>query len=131
MSQIHSYPVEVFYEDTDMAGVVYHANYLRFIERARSTMVRELGVDQGAMKEDEGLAFVVRRIEAEYLAAAKFGDQLEVRTCIEAVTGARIQFWQEILRAGEKIFTARLTVVLINEAGQPARLPANIRLLLH
>ncbi len=127
----HIFPVEVFYEDTDMAGIVYHANYLKYIERARSTLVRELGVDQRALKEEEGAVFVVRRIESDYLSAAHFGDHLEVKTGIKTVTGARIVFQQDIFREAMPIFSALVTVVFVNEAGQPTRLPANIRLLLH
>lgn len=127
----HLFPVEVFYEDTDMAGIVYHANYLKYIERARSTLVRELGVDQRALKEEEGAVFVVRRIESDYLSAAHFGDHLEVKTSIKTVAGARIVFQQDIFREAKPVFSALVTVVFVNEAGQPARLPANIRLLLH
>ncbi|MEP3296862.1 MAG: tol-pal system-associated acyl-CoA thioesterase [Pseudoruegeria sp.] len=127
----HIYPIEVFYEDTDMAGIVYHANYLKYIERARSTLVRDLGVDQRALKEEDGAVFVVRRIESDYRASAHFGDHLDVKTRIETVTGARIVFQQDIFREGQPVFSATVTVVFLNEAGQPARLPANIRLLLH
>ncbi|MEM8753216.1 MAG: YbgC/FadM family acyl-CoA thioesterase, partial [Pseudomonadota bacterium] len=67
----HEATFRVYYEDTDMAGVVYHANYLKYIERARSNALREAGVDQGAMRAD-GLVFVVTRIEADYLAPARF-----------------------------------------------------------
>ncbi|MEO0919653.1 MAG: thioesterase family protein, partial [Pseudomonadota bacterium] len=70
----HHFPLTVFYEDTDMGGVVYYANYLKFIERARSTIVEELGVDQNVMKA-EGVVFVVTRVEADYLGAARLGDR--------------------------------------------------------
>lgn len=127
----HSFEVQVYYEDTDMAGIVYHANYLKFIERARSAWVKDLGIDQLSMKEDDGVVFAVRRIEADYLAPAKFDDHLIVRTTTRAVTGARLVMWQEVFRGDEPLFQAEVTVVCINEAGQPARLPANVRLLLH
>ncbi len=70
----HRFTLRVYYEDTDLAGIVYYANYLKFIERARSEWVRELGVDQRAMKADAGLVFAVRRLEADYLAPARFDD---------------------------------------------------------
>lgn len=127
----HRFPIRVYYEDTDMAGIVYYANYLKFIERARSDWVREIGIDQNRMREDDGVVFAVRRVEADYLGSAKFDDMLEVRTRTASVTGARLVMHQEVLRGEEVLFLAFVTIVCINEFGQPARLPANIRLILH
>lgn len=124
----HVFPVRVYYEDTDMGGVVYHANYLRYIERARSDWVRALGNDQNAMRE-AGIVWVVRRIEADYLAAARFDDELLVKTTIADMSGARMVLDQVVSRANEAIFRARVTVVCMNEAGRPVRLPAEIRVL--
>ena len=122
----HRFPVRVYYEDTDMAGVVYHANYLRYIERARSDLVRGLGNDQNAMRRD-GVVWVARRIECDYLATAQFDDALEVLTRIVSVSGARAVMDQSVCRGDTVIFTARVTVVCINAAGRPVRLPAEIR----
>ncbi len=127
----HLFPIRVYYEDTDMAGIVYYANYLRFIERARSDWVRGLGIDQNVMREKDGVVFAVRRVEADYLHPAKFDDMLEVRTQTRSVTGARLTMAQEVWRGEQKLFQAEVTVVCVNETGHPARLPANIRLLLH
>ncbi|WP_113911978.1 tol-pal system-associated acyl-CoA thioesterase [Roseovarius dicentrarchi] len=127
----HVFPIRIYYEDTDMGGIVYHANYLKFIERARSDWVRDLGIDQRAMKEEEGVVFAVRRIEADYLLAARFDDRLEVRTDVQSVTGARLVLRQQVSRAGEAVFSAAVTIVCVTDTGHPARLPANIRLLLH
>ena len=127
----HRFPIRVYYEDTDMAGIVYYANYLKYIERARSDWVRQLGIDQNAMREEEGIVFAVRRVEADYLNSAKYDDELVVRTTTQAVTGARLVMEQTVLRGEEKLFSALVTIVCINETGQPARLPANIRLMLH
>lgn len=113
-----------------MGGIVYHANYLKFIERARSDWVRDLGIDQRAMRE-AGLIFAVRRVECDYLAAARFDDRLEVRTDVRSVTGARLVLDQRVDREGEAVFTATVTVVCLTETGHPVRLPANIRRLLH
>ncbi len=124
---MHRFPVTVFYEDTDMGGIVYHANYLKFIERARSTWVADMGVDQNTMKAN-GLVFVVRRIEADYLAPAVLGDQLEVRTTVEATTPARWVLRQEVWRDHTQLFDAQVTIVTINDAGSPVRLPAELRL---
>ena len=127
----HSFPIRVYYEDTDMAGIVYYANYLKYIERARSDWVRQMGIDQNAMREKDGVVFAVRRVEADYLSSAKFDDELEVQTTTQAVTGARLVMEQTVLRGEQKLFAAVVTIVCINDAGQPARLPSNIRLVLH
>ncbi|MCL4167789.1 UNVERIFIED_CONTAM: hypothetical protein GTU68_017542 [Idotea baltica] len=114
-----------------MAGIVYYANYLKYIERARSDWVRQMGIDQNAMRADDGVVFAVRRVEADYHAPARFDDQLLVQTRVQTVTGARLVMEQEVSRDGDLLFAAVVTIVCINEAGQPARLPANIRLMLH
>ncbi len=125
----HVYPVQVFYEDTDMGGVVYHANYLKFIERARSDYVRKLGNDQNAMR-DTGIVWVVRRIEADYLAPAKFEDELIVETEVASVSGVRLTMDQVVTRDGTEVFRATVTAVCMNAQGKPVRLPAEIRALL-
>ncbi|TYB80947.1 tol-pal system-associated acyl-CoA thioesterase [Maritimibacter fusiformis] len=127
----HHFPLRVYYEDTDLAGIVYYANYLKFIERARTEMVRERGVDQVALKEQGGIVFAVRHIEADYLSPARFDDELVVETSVEAVTGVRIVLSQVVRRGGTELFAAKVTLVALTETGQPARLPANIRLSLH
>lgn len=128
---VHSFPIRVYYEDTDMAGIVYYANYLRFIERARSDWVRNLGIDQNAMREDDGVVFVVRRVEADYLSSARFDDDLVVETVTKSVSGVRLIMWQEVKRGDELLFQAEVTVVCVNDDGQVTRLPANIRQMLH
>ncbi len=126
----HKLDIRVYYEDTDMAGIVYYANYLKYIERARSDWVRGLGIDQNVMK-DQGLVFVVRRVEADYLASAKLDDELVVETDVLQVTGARLVMEQRVKRGEEVIFHAEVTVVVVSDSGQVARMPANIRQLLH
>lgn len=128
---VHEFPVRVYYEDTDMAGIVYYANYLRYIERARSDWVRSLGIDQNAMRERDGVVFVVRRVEADYMLPARFDDQLLVRTAVKAVTGVRLIMTQEVIRGDRLLFQAEVTVVCVGEGGAPARLPANIRRQIH
>jgi acyl-CoA thioester hydrolase len=124
---MHRFALRVYYEDTDLAGIVYYANYLKFIERARTEWVRSLGVDQLALKSDLGIVFAVRRVEADYLKPAKFDDELIVTTRLEAETGARIVLEQEVIRAGERVFSAQVTLVCLNDQGAPARLPADVR----
>ncbi len=125
----HKFPIRVYYEDTDMGGIVYHANYLRYIERARSDWVRRLGNDQNAMR-DAGIVWVVRHIEADYLATAKFEDELVVETTLRSLSGVRLTMDQVVKRGDTPIFTAAVTAVCMNEAGKPVRLPAEIRALL-
>lgn len=127
----HRFPVHVYYEDTDLAGIVYYANYFKFIERARTEWVREAGVDQVALKADEGIVFAVRRVEADYLAPAKFDDDLTVETEVEAITGVRIVLNQTVKRDETVLFVSQVTLVALGETGQPTRLPASIRRNLH
>lgn len=127
----HRFACRVYYEDTDLAGIVYYANYLRFIERARTEWVRGMGIDQKRLKEDDGIVFAVRRLEADYLSPAKFDDELVIETTPELVTGARIVLKQDVRRGEELLFSAHVTLVALSDTGHPARLPANIRLLLH
>ena len=124
---MHQFSLRVYYEDTDLAGIVYYANYLKYIERARSEWVRGLGVDQVALKAEHGIVFAVRRVEADYLKPAKFDDDLIVTTRLETETGARIHLEQEVIRAGERLFTAHVTLVCLGETGAPVRLPADVR----
>lgn len=127
----HKFLVHVYYEDTDLAGIVYYANYLKFIERARTEWVRGMGIDQTALKRDDGIVFAVRRLEADYLNSAVFDDDLIVETSTVQVTGARIVLQQDVTRDGEVVFTSQVTLVALSDTGQPVRLPANLRLMLH
>jgi len=122
---MHRFPVRVYYEDTDLAGIVYYANYLKFIERGRSEWLRELGVDQSRLKE-EGLVFAVRRIEADYLSPARFDDQLEVVSSVNDLGAARISMCQKVMRGGAVLFSAVVTLVCINGAGRPVRIPRDV-----
>ena len=123
----HQFPVTVYYEDTDMGGIVYHANFLRFIERARSDFVRRLGVDQNAMR-DAGVVWVVTRMEAGYIAPARFEDALTVETSVEKRTSARLTMAQVVRRDGQELFRAMVTAVCMDmKTGKPVRLPAEVR----
>ncbi len=123
----HVWQVRVYYEDTDLGGIVYYANYLKFIERARTEWVRGLGVDQGRLRDETGVVFAVRRIEAEYLAPARFDDLLAIETRVRAVTGARIVLAQDVGQGGERLFESLVTLVALGPEGRPARLPAEFR----
>lgn len=127
----HLFDLRIYYEDTDLAGIVYYANYLKFIERARTEYIRALGIDQMALKAAAGIVFAVRRVEADYLAPARFDDQVQVRTKEVALTGARVILQQDIWREVTQLFAAKVTLVALNEVGNPARIPAELRLRLH
>jgi acyl-CoA thioester hydrolase len=123
----HRHGLRVYYEDTDLAGIVYYANYLKFIERARTEWVASLGVDQMALRAAEGIVFAVRRVEADYLRPARFGDDLVVETSLQLLGGARIVLEQVVIRAGERLFAAVVTLVCLTDDGHAARLPAEMR----
>ena len=124
---MHEITLRVYYEDTDLAGIVYYANYLKFIERGRSELLRDVGIDQVELKAAAGIVFAVRRVVADYLSPARFDDLLTVRTRITGETGARIAMAQEVLRDGTPLFRAEVVMACLTAAGKPARLPAEIR----
>ncbi len=132
VGKAHVFPVRVYYEDTDAGGIVYYANYLKFAERARTEVLRELGVGQWSLMEGEGLAFAVRRCLADYLAPARLDDALEITSTVRALGAASLEIDQVIRRAGETNDLVRLEVRLavINRAGKPVRIPDDIAELL-
>jgi len=127
----HVVPVRVYHEDTDFSGLVYHASYIRFFERGRSDFVRLLGIDHEELispKEGgEPAAFVVRRIEIDYLKPAAIGDVLEVVSECEEIGGATLTMKQEIRRGDKTIVRACVKIVLISKSGKPLRMDALIR----
>jgi acyl-CoA thioester hydrolase len=118
---VHRLAIRVYYEDTDFSGYVYHSNYLKFCERARSDFLRVLGVDQNAMYAAGG-AFVVRRMACEFLRPAKFEDIVTVESTPGEAAGARFDVRQRILRGNDVLFAADVTAVLIDGRGRPKRL---------
>ena len=123
----HHHDLRVYYEDTDLAGIVYYANYLKFIERGRSEYVRALGIDQTRLREAQGIVFAVRRVEADYLVPARFDDLLTVTTAVVELGGARIVMDQQVTRGGAVLFSARVTLVCLGADGRAARMPAEVR----
>ena len=122
--------IRVYYEDTDLGGVVYYANYLRFIERARSEWIRNLGIDQIKMRNEEKAIFVVTKLKADYLRPAHFDDILKVETKIKVVSPVRAYFYQNIFREEEVIFTAEVCVTCTSTSGKVVRLPEKIKTLM-
>ncbi len=126
----HSMNIRVYYEDTDLGGVVYYANYFRFIERARSEWIRELGIDQIKMRDEEEAIFVVTKIKADYLSPAHFDDILTVETRIKVVSPVRAYFYQNIFREEKVIFKAEVCVTCTSNSGKVLRLPEKIKILM-
>ena len=118
-----TFQCRVYYEDTDLAGIVYYANYLKFIERARSEWVRNLGLDQNVLRKDHGIVFAVRKVEADYLKSAKFDELLLISTELQKKTRVRLNFSQEIYRGSDLIFRANLVIVPLSVAGGLVKLP--------
>jgi acyl-CoA thioester hydrolase len=118
-----TFQFRVYYEDTDLAGIVYYANYLKFIERARSEWVRNLGLDQNILRKDHGIVFAVRKVEADYLKSAKFDELLLISTELQKKTRVRLNFSQEIYRDNDLIFRASLVIVPIGVSGGLVKLP--------
>ena len=125
---MHQFSLRVYYEDTDMAGIVYYANYLKYIERARSDWVRSLGIDQNRLRTAQGLLFAVRKITADYLQPAPFDEPLQITTEMTKLTSARLYLQQNIYRDLDLLFQAQVILVALNAAGKPTRLPAEFRL---
>lgn len=127
---VHVFPVRVYYEDTDAAGIVYHANYLRFAERARSELMRLLGVESSTLMAREGLFFAVSRCTVDYLKPARLDDALEVHTRVIEVKRASLDAEQIVKRDGAPLARLALRLAVIDAGGHPVRLPGEVRKLL-
>ena len=126
---IHHLALRVYYEDTDFSGYVYHANYLKFCERARSDLIRLLGFDQNALADgDSKMFFVIRKMNCDFLRPARFEDIITVESRAGEIGGARFQVLQKVMRGDEALFTADVAAVLIDGRGRPRRIPAGMAL---
>lgn len=128
----HVLPLRVYYEDTDAAGIVYYANYLKFAERARTEMMRCLGTEHRALMAQAGIAFAVRSCDAEYLQPARLDDAIAVRTRVEEVRGASLRASQRVVRRKNgqgEVELARIAIRLacMDRELRPARLPKDVR----
>jgi acyl-CoA thioester hydrolase len=126
----HVFPVRVYYEDTDAAGIVYHANYLRFAERARSEMMRLLGLESSTLMAREGIFFAVSRCTVDYLKPARLDDALEVHTRVIDVKRASLDAEQVVKREGAPLARLAFRLAVIDAGGRAVRLPAEVRRLL-
>ncbi|MHA6297111.1 tol-pal system-associated acyl-CoA thioesterase [Devosia sp. CAU 1758] len=123
---IQSHIVRIYYEDTDFSGNVYHAAYLKFFERGRTEFLRDLGVHHAELAE-QGIAFAVRSMEIDFVAAARIDDLLTVNTEVIETSGVRLVLAQTINRDDAVLTRARVMVVAIKTSGGPARLPVDLR----
>ena len=119
----HHFALTVYFEDTDTAGVVYYANYLKFIERARSDMIRAVGVDQAAMLRGDGSAYFVTEVAIRYFRPARLGDDLLVVSSVERVRAASVDIHQRVMRGHEQVADARVTAAFLDRGGRPRRQP--------
>lgn len=123
----HSVAYRVYYEDTDAGGVVFYANYLKFAERGRTELLRAAGLENRALFEEQGVLFVVRRLNADYLKPARLDDLLTVKTMVKAVNNASFDMNQAIFCHDSLIFSMDITLVCVNSDGRPVRLPDSLR----
>jgi len=114
---VHHWPVRIYYEDTDMQGIVYYANYLKYLERARTEFLREKGFEQDYLIEEQGIAFAVRSVQMDYIKPAKFNDELIVTTEIKKLKRVSLVFYQTVIRPAhnnEIINTATIKVASLD-----------------
>lgn len=119
----HILPLRIYYEDTDFSGVVYHANYVRYLERGRSEFIRQIGASHTQMLQAAAVTFMVSRLDLRFVRPARIDDRLEVRTLMEAARGARVMCRQAVTRNGELILEAVVENVCVSLDGKPKRLP--------
>jgi acyl-CoA thioester hydrolase len=123
----HRQAIRVYFEDTDAAGIVYYANYLKFAERARTDMLRDVGISHAEMMKRDGLVLVVRRCEIDYRKPAKLDDMLTIETDVGKLGGASVDLLQRVLRDGELLAELRVLVVCVGKDGRPHRIPDYVR----
>ena len=127
IDKLHVFPIRVYYEDTDSGGIVYYANYLRFAERARSEMLRFLGIESGKLMQEEGLIVAVKKCSIDFLQSARLDDLLLVKTRLIKISGASIRINQTITKDELDLVYMDLKLASISLEGRPLRLPLRIR----
>ena len=130
MSKHHTFPIRVYIEDTDMGGIVYYANYLKFAERARTEFLREFGVSHTELIKDQGIIFVVRTCLLNCLASARLDDVLEVRTYLKKLGRAKLELSQTIVRDGQLIATLDVVLACVTLSGKPIKMDDHLRRML-
>ena len=128
---VHHWPIRIYYEDTDSGGVVYHSNYLKFMERARTEWLRDFEIDQKALKDNLNLMFVVHEIDIKFIRPAVFNDEIEVQTKKDKLGSVKIELEQKIFRSSELLIESRVVVASVNSISmKPMRIPNEIKLLM-
>ena len=124
---VHVLPLRIYYEDTDAAGIVYYANWLRFLERGRTELLRLLGQQHSALRDEQGVNWVVRRCAIDYLKPARLDETIEVVTSCGELRGASLAMIQLARRGEEILVRAELVVACMGATGRPVRLPPHVR----
>jgi len=128
---VHHWPIRIYYEDTDSGGVVYHSNYLKYMERARTEWLRDFKVDQKALKDNLNLMFVVHEIDIKFIRPAVFNDEIVVQTKKDKLGSVKIELEQKIFRSSELLIESRVVVASVNSISmKPMRIPNEIKLLM-
>lgn len=129
--ETHHFPVRIYYEDTDHGGVVYYANYLKFMERARTEFLRDLGLELDELESTFGILFAVTEIHVHYRNSARFNDALIVESRLMEARGARLAFRQNIFRKAEVLIEGEVRLACMDRAGHPRRIPGDVLQLIH
>src|SRR3954447_12895615 len=121
----HRFALSVYFEDTDAYGIVYYANYLKFMERARSDMIRAVGVDQAAELRASGSAYAVVEVDIKYKRPGRLGDDIQVVSTVDQVRASSVDIHQRVMRGPELLTDARVTAAFLDGAGRPRRQPSD------
>ncbi|HNQ92367.1 MAG TPA: tol-pal system-associated acyl-CoA thioesterase [Alphaproteobacteria bacterium] len=124
---VHDFPVRIYYDDTDAGGVVYHANYLKFCERARTEYLRTLGFENSGLRAENGIIIVVKKIEAEYLAPARLDDVLTIRSRVISIKNTSFVMEQKAVKEGKENFVMNVLLVCTSEDLRPAKIPDAVK----
>ena len=127
MPEAHVFPLRVYYEDTDAGGIVYHANYLRFAERARTEFLRSVGADHQTLMTEDGIAFTVRQCAVDYIQSAYLDDALTVHTRFLEVGGASLRAEQTVRRDADDLARLLVRLACVGNDGNPKRMPKPLR----
>ena len=123
----HDFPVRVYYDDTDAGGIVYHANYLKFAERARTEYMRAMGFENSNIRNEHGIIIVVKNIEAEYFSPARLDDFLGVQSRVLSVKNTSFVMEQKTFRGEECIFSMSVVLVCVDGTGRPSKIPEPVK----
>ena len=124
------YTFKIYYEDTDSGGVVYYANYLKFIERARTEMINELGFTLTTLLKDYDLLFLVKKIECDYIESCKLEERLNIQSKVLVLKNASFELEQNILKQNKIIFRSKIVMVCVNSQGAPSKIPNELHSLM-